>query len=169
MCDRIGRKYTMMLGFCGNVIFGLIIGCAYDKVTKIVPLFIVFYGLMNSLSNMGPGDMTIVAASESFPTAVRGTCYGLAAAIGKVGAVVGTECFTPIRDNLGKKWTFIIAAICGIAGILVAWISVPHLKEDDLMENDIKFNKFLAEHGWHGEKGIVSTTVPDEEKQKADK
>ncbi|GMG38375.1 unnamed protein product [Ambrosiozyma monospora] len=158
-----------MLGFGGYLVFGLIIGCAYDKITKIVPLFIVFYGLMNSLSNMGPGDMLGVTASESFPTAVRGTCYGFAAAIGKVGAVVGTQSFTPIRDHLGKKWTFIIAAICGIAGILVAWIAVPHLKEDDLMENDIKFNKFLAEHGWHGETGVVNTTVPDEEKHEVEK
>lgn len=33
----------------------------------------------------------------------RGTCYGLSAAIGKAGAAIGTQAFTPIQLNLGKK------------------------------------------------------------------
>ena len=31
----------MMLGFSGYLVFGLIIGCAYEKISKIVPLFII--------------------------------------------------------------------------------------------------------------------------------
>lgn len=154
LCDRIGRKYTLMFGFSGYLIFGLIIGCAYDKISKIVPLFIVFYGLMNSLSNAGPGDMLGVTSSESFPTAVRGTLYGLSAAIGKVGAVAGTESFQPIRDHLGARYTFIIAAVCGIVGILFTWVCIPHCREDDLMELDIKFHNYLVEHGWEGKMGF---------------
>jgi MFS family permease len=42
LCDRIGRKNTMMLGFSGYLVFGLIIGCAYDQITQIIPLFVVF-------------------------------------------------------------------------------------------------------------------------------
>lgn len=34
---------------------------------------------------------------------IRGTCYGISAAIGKTGAAVGTQAFTPIQNNLGKK------------------------------------------------------------------
>ncbi|GMM37458.1 Git1 protein [Saccharomycopsis crataegensis] len=168
LIDVIGRKYTLMLGFMGYLIFGLIIGCAYEKISKIVPLFIVFYGLMNSLSNMGPGDNLGVVASESFPTAVRGTCYGFAAAIGKVGAVVGTQTFQPIRDKLGARWTFIIAALCGVSGVIVAALFVPHLKEDDLLENDIKFNNYLIEQGWHGHLGSdeSESTVNEDELSK---
>lgn len=115
LCNRIGRKNTMMLGFSGYLVFGLIIGCAYDQISKIVPLFVVFYGLMQSSGNLGPGDMLGLLSSESYATAVRGTCYGISAALGKTGAAVGTEAFTPIQNNLGKRWTFIIAAICGKA------------------------------------------------------
>lgn len=154
LCDKIGRKYTLMFGFSGYLIFGLIIGCAYEQISKIVPLFIVFYGLMNSLSNAGPGDMLGVTSSESFPTAVRGTLYGLSAAIGKVGAVAGTQSFQPIRDHLGPRYTFIIAACCGVVGILFAWVCIPHSKENDLMELDIKFHNYLVEHGWEGKMGF---------------
>jgi MFS family permease len=38
LCNRFGRKETMMLGFSGYLVFGLIIGCSYDKITKIIPL-----------------------------------------------------------------------------------------------------------------------------------
>ncbi|QLL33551.1 hypothetical protein HG536_0E04620 [Torulaspora globosa] len=154
LCDRIGRKYTLIFGFCGYLVFGLIIGCAYEQLSKIVPLFIVFYGIMNSLGNAGPGDMMGVTSSESFPTAVRGTLYGLSAAIGKVGAVAGTQSFQSIRNKLGPRYTFIIAACCGIAGILFAWIFIPHSREEDLMELDIKFYNYLVEHGWQGTMGF---------------
>ncbi|EGW32861.1 uncharacterized protein SPAPADRAFT_65885 [Spathaspora passalidarum NRRL Y-27907] len=152
--DVIGRKYTIMIGFSGYIIFGLIVGCAYEKIKGITALFIVFYGLMMSMGNLGPGNGMGLISSESFATPIRGTAYGLSAAIGKVGAVVGTKTFTPIQTNLGQKWTFIIAAICGLAGVLVTFIFVPHLREDDLLEQDIKFKNYLIDNGWEGKFGI---------------
>lgn len=153
LCDKLGRKNTMMLGFSGYLIFGLIIGCAYDKITKIVPLFVVFYGLMTSFGNLGPGNMLGLLSSESYATAVRGTCYGISAAIGKTGAAVGTEAFTPIQNNLGKKWTFIVAAICGVAGILVTFFFVKDVRGDDLSNEDEGFRAYLIANGWVGEMG----------------
>lgn len=135
------------------MVFGLIIGLAYDKITKIVPLFVVFYGLMLSSGNLGPGDMLGLVSSESYATAVRGTCYGISAALGKTGAAVGTEVFTPIQTNLGKKWTFIIAAICGVAGILVTYFFVPDISGKDLANEDERFRAYLVAHGWDGEMG----------------
>jgi len=38
-------------------------------------------------------------ASKTSPTAVRGQFYGAAAAIGKVGAFVGTWVFPPMIDG----------------------------------------------------------------------
>lgn len=153
LCDRFGRKNTMMLGFSGYLVFGLIIGCAYDRITKIVPLFVIFYGLMLSSGNLGPGDMLGLMSSESYATAVRGTCYGISAALGKTGAAVGTEVFTPIQTNLGKKWTFIIAAICGVVGVLVTFFFIPNLTGEDLAIEDEKFRAYLVAHGWDGEMG----------------
>jgi MFS family permease len=153
LCDRIGRKQTMMLGFSGYLVFGLIIGCAYDKITKIIPLFVIFYGLMQSSGNLGPGDMLGLLSSESYATAIRGTCYGISAAFGKAGAAVGTQVFTPIEDNLGKRWTFIIAAICGVAGIVVTFFFVPNGTGEDLKQADEKFRAYLVANGWDGEMG----------------
>lgn len=168
LCDRIGRRKTLMLGFSGYIVFGLIIGLSYDKIKNIVPLFIVFYGLMMSSGNLGPGDMMGLTSSESFATPIRGTFYGLSAAIGKVGAVVGTKTFTPIEDNLGKKWTFIIAAICGLSGVLVAYFFIPKLNDEDLLIQDIEFKNYLIDNGWRGSFGteedvIAVVSTSDEE------
>ncbi|KAF7959428.1 hypothetical protein EAE96_001046 [Botrytis aclada] len=163
LCDRIGRKNTMMIGFFGYLLFGLIIGLSYHKITKIVPLFVVFYGLMQSSGNLGPGDMLGLISSETYATSVRGTCYGLSAALGKVGAAVGTQAFTPIQTNLGKQWTFIIAAICGVAGIAVTYFFVEDITGEDLSIRDDNFRKFLVDHGWNGEMGEADLKASAEE------
>lgn len=159
LCDRIGRRNTLAIGFSGYIVFGLIIGCSFEKIKKIVPLFIIFYGLMMSLGNLGPGDMMGLVSSESFATPVRGTFYGFLAAIGKVGAVVGTKSFTPIEIHLGQRWTFIIAAICGVLGVAVALLFIPQLKEEDLLEEDIRFKNYLLENGWRGTFGAEDEKI----------
>jgi len=153
LCNPLGRRNTMMLGFSGYLTFGLIIGLAYERITNIIPLFVVFYGLMQSFGNLGPGDMLGLVSAESYATPIRGTCYGLSAAIGKTGAAIGTQAFTPIQQHLGKKWTFIIAAICGVTGILVTYFFIPDMTGVDLADEDAKFMQYLADNGWSGDIG----------------
>jgi len=150
LCNPLGRRNTMILGFSGYLLFGLIIGLAYEKITKITPLFVIFYGLMQSSGNLGPGDMLGLVSAESYATPIRGTCYGLSAAVGKAGAAIGTQAFTPIQNNLGKRWTFIIAAICGVSGILITYFFVPDLTGVDLAEEDAHFMEYLKRNGWEG-------------------
>lgn len=58
------------------------------------------YGIFLSLGELGPGNCTIVLASKTSATAVRGQYYGVAAAVGKIGAFVGTWVFPPIIDGV---------------------------------------------------------------------
>jgi MFS family permease len=143
----------MMLGFSGYLVFGLIIGLSYNKITKIAPLFVVFYGLIQSSGNLGPGDMLGLISSETYATSVGGTCYGISAAVGKAGAAIGTQAFPPIQLHLGKRWTFIVAAIVGVVGVLVTYFFVENLTGEDLAERDKKFRTYLVANGWDGEMG----------------
>lgn len=153
LCDILGRRNTLIVGFSGYIVFGLIIGIAFDKISKITALFIIFYGIMCSFGNLGPGNQMGLVLTESFATPIRGTAYGISAAVGKIGAIVGTKTFTPIQIHLGKGWTFIIAAICGLLGVLVAFFFIPQLKEDDLLQEDIRFKNYLLSKGWNGHFG----------------
>jgi MFS family permease len=143
----------MMLGFSGYLVFGLIIGLSYQKITKIVPLFVIFYGLMQSSGDLGPGDMLGLISSETYATSVRSTCYRISAAIGKTGAAIGTQAFAPIQTHWGNRWTFIIAAIVGVVGVLVTYFFVEDLTGEDLGERDKRFKAYLVENGWTGEIG----------------
>ncbi|KAN0135740.1 MFS Git1p-like glycerophosphoinositol permease [Lactarius tabidus] len=116
--------------------------------------------------NTGPGDMILLVSAESYPTPIRcvsfelnerkalidysGTCYGISAAIGKTGAVIGIQVFTPIQKHLGTKWTFIIAAICGILGALLTYLFVPDMTGVDLVDEDASFVEYLERNGWEG-------------------
>ena len=130
---------------------------------------------MQSSGNLGPGDMLGLISSESYATAVRGTCYGISAALGKTGAAIGTEVFTPIQNHLGKRWTFIIAAICGVVGILVTYFFVPNLKGEDLAFEDERFRAYLVANGWMGEMGeddlraLAKMGIPEPIAQRAQK
>ena len=99
-----------------------------------------------------------MTSSESYATAVRGTCYGLSAAIGKAGAVVGNSSFLPIRDNFGPKWTFVASAIVGVLGILVTYFFVRNDLDGDLSQEDAKFEAYLKANGYTGNIGLAPPT-----------
>ena len=126
------------------------LGCAYQQISGILPLFVIFYGIMLSFGNFGPGNLVGIISTESYATAIRGTCYGFSAALGKTGAAVGTQVFQPLENHLGVRWTFVIAAIVGVVGILVTWIFVPNLDGSDLAKEDEKFRAYLVRNNWHG-------------------
>jgi hypothetical protein len=51
------------------------------------------------------------------------------------------------------RWTFIIAAICGVTGILVTYFFVPVMTGVDLAEEDARFMEYLERNGWEGTVG----------------
>lgn len=153
LVNSIGRRWTGILGFGGYLLVGLIVGCSYAEITKVIPAFVVMYGLMQSLGHMGPGATLGLVSTESYPTAIRGVCYAISAAFGKAGAAVGTEAFTPIEENLGQRWTFFIAAIVGAIGMLFYWFLIEDMTQADLLAQDKEFELYLRENGWDGQIG----------------
>lgn len=149
----LGARIQMILGFCGYIIIGLITGLLWFHVIKSPALFVVLYGLLASFGNFGPGSCLGLVSSESYPTALRGTAYGLSAAIGKVGAVVGTEVFKPVQNSIGTRYVFIIAAGIGAVGVIVTAVFVPDTTKFDLAAEDEEWRQYLLSNGWDGYMG----------------
>ncbi|KAJ5351022.1 hypothetical protein N7541_008749 [Penicillium brevicompactum] len=152
LMDRIGRKQTMTLGFILWAVWGFILGGALQPIQQVFPLFIVMYGVFQALGEMGPGVSTFLCASESFPTPLRGHFLGLAAAVGKAGASIGTEVFTPIQDSFdstvqGQQAVFLIGAAFTVVGGVIAWFLIPDMSRE-LESEDAKFKTYLAENGY---------------------
>ena len=72
----------------------------------------------------------------------------MSAAFAKVGAVIGTQAFTPIQAHLGKRWTFIVAACCGLLGIVLTYTCVPDKTKDKLEKEDELWRLYLVDHGY---------------------
>ncbi|OOF99911.1 hypothetical protein ASPCADRAFT_402571 [Aspergillus carbonarius ITEM 5010] len=150
LMDKIGRKQNMTLGFVLWGVWGFILGGALRPIQTVFPLFVVMYGIFNALGEMGPGVSTFLCAAESFPTPLRGHFLGLAAAVGKAGASIGTEVFTPIQNSFsstekGQQAVFLIGSAFTIVGALIAWFLIPDMSRE-LETEDAKFKAYLEEN-----------------------
>lgn len=103
----------------------------------------------------GPGDNIGLIASKSCATAVRGQYYGIAAAIGKIGAFVGDQVLAILYNHYvdtdkvkaGQYPFFVSSALC-ILSAFIAFFLLPHIGQDTIDEEDRKFRAYLAEHGY---------------------
>lgn len=155
--DFLGPKVTMISGLVAQAIIGFFMSGFYTQLTKSHHIggFAVLYGIFLSFGELGPGNCLGLLASKSWPTGVRGQTYGLAAAIGKIGAFVGTWIFPPIindfggassvRGNTGPFW---IGSGFAILSALIVLVGVRPLTHDGMMEEDEKFREYLEQHGY---------------------
>lgn len=74
--------------------------------------------------------------------------------MGKAGAAIGTQVFTPIQDSFhdekkGVQGVFLIGAAFAMTGAVITWFLVPDM-ERELESEDAKFRRYLEENGYHG-------------------
>ncbi|KAI9320478.1 major facilitator superfamily domain-containing protein [Dichotomocladium elegans] len=148
--DRIGRRKTLALGLSLQAIVGFIIGGTYYPLSaNCFPMFVIMYGIFMALGEFGPGDCMGLNAMELYPTAVRGTGYGISAAIGKVGATVGTLAFAPMQEAMGGvRGPFLIGSAITFAAGLAAFFFLPEAGPDYLTEQDAEFREYLKANGY---------------------
>ncbi len=129
--DRIGRKPIQYLGFLVMAIAYAII--ALPSVTKIVPLFIIIYGLSYLFINFGPNATTFLIPSEIYPTAIRAKGHGISAAIGKCGAFVGAFTLPLVLHTQGMSFVMSMMALVSLLG-LITTMFIPEMKHVSLDE-----------------------------------
>ncbi|KAI8100186.1 major facilitator superfamily domain-containing protein [Halteromyces radiatus] len=149
LVDKIGRRKTLTLGLISLGIVGMVIGGAFEPLSKnCFPLFVILYGVFLALAEMGPGNTMGLIAMESFPVAVRGTGYGIAAAMGKVGATVGTVAFAPMKEQLGVRGPFLVGSGIAIFTGIVAWFAFQDIGTGGLEQEDAEFREYLQDNGY---------------------
>jgi len=177
--DYLGPKYCMITGLLCQAVIGFIMSGAYVKLTSHIAAFAVVYGIFLSLGELGPGNCLGLLASKTAPTAVRGQFYGTAAAIGKIGAFVGTWAFPPMinafggatttRGNTGPFW---VGSGLAIFSALVTFFFIRPLSHDGMAAEDEKFREYLEANGFDtslmgtGETTIVADDGFEDEKEK---
>lgn len=155
----------MATGFAVQAMLGFILGGALGSIEKILPLFIILYGIFLTLGEVGPGATIVITSSESFPTSIRGQCLGLIAAFGKAGAAVGTAVFKPILASYGdsvykgNQAVFLIGSGFAVAGALTSWFIIPDIS-NRLENEDDAWKAYLKENGYEIEWGDEQSKNP---------
>ena len=172
LVDAFGSKTTMIAGLLAQAVIGFIMSGLYAKLTEHIAAFAVIYGVFLSLGELGPGNNLGLLAAKTGPTAVRGQYYGFAAAVGKVGAFVGTWAFPPIIDafggadtNRGNTGPFWIGSGLAILSAAVTFFFVKPLTPSGMAQEDADFRVYLEANGYDTSKmGLhseASTFVDD--------
>ncbi|MFW5693247.1 MAG: MFS transporter, partial [Thermoguttaceae bacterium] len=122
LVDRVGRIRLQTLGFLGCAA-GLAIAALSTQVAGSLQLVLVFAGFMlfNFMTNLGPNATTYLLAGEVFPTAIRGRGAGLAASIGKVGAVLTAFLFPILLKDLGTASLLSILVGTSLLGAYITY------------------------------------------------
>lgn len=75
-------------------------------------------------------------SSESYATPLRGHLLGLSAAVGKAGAAIGTQVFTPMQNAIGgddelkgQQGVFLVGAAFSLVGGLICYFCVPNVSQ----------------------------------------
>lgn len=88
--DWIGPKYALVAALTAQAVVGFIMSGLYRYLNTAAHVagFVVVYGIFLALGEIGPGDNIGLLASKTCATSIRGQYYGIAAAMGKIGAFV---------------------------------------------------------------------------------
>jgi MFS family permease len=156
LSDWIGPRYALASGAAAQAVVGFIMSGLYPQLAKPenVAGFCVVYGIFLSLGEVGPGDNIGLVASKTCATGVRGQYYAIAAAMGKIGAFVGTYVFPYIEAaggssvNATAQYPFYVSSAGCVLMTLIVLFCLPHIGQDTITTEDIRFREYLDSQGW---------------------
>lgn len=103
---------------------------------------------------MGPGDNIGLVASKTCATGIRGQYYAIAAACGKIGALVGSYVFPIIADagggsktTHGAQYPFYVASSLCFFSAAIVWL-LPKINQDTIERNDEEFREYLVKNNF---------------------
>jgi putative MFS transporter len=123
LADVVGRIWLQVLGFIGCAA-GLFIASMATNFASGTQTTVIFIGFMlfNFMTNIGPNAQTYLLAGEVFPTEIRGTGAGFAAAVGKIGAVSTAFLFPILLAGIGTSALLYILVGTSLLGAVVTWV-----------------------------------------------
>ncbi len=131
LCWRLPRRALVIWSFVVMTAFMLVMA-AYQSVPSWFTLiaFVVFMLTINGASNL-----EFVYPAELFPTEVRSSAVGFAAATARIGSVVSAFLLPSLLTSVGAAWTLtILAGVCA-CGAVVSALWAPETRGLSLLES----------------------------------
>ncbi|KAB5583079.1 major facilitator superfamily domain-containing protein [Coniochaeta sp. 2T2.1] len=154
--DWLGPRYALALGVTLQAVVGFIMAGDYAQLSKpgMVAAFAVVYGIFLALGELGPGNNIGLIAAKTCATGVRGRYYGIAAAVGKIGAFFGTWVFPYIvaaggeSEKLQAQYPFYVSSSLCVLSAALALFCLPHIGQDTITYEDARFRAYLERNGY---------------------
>ncbi|KAK2008066.1 major facilitator superfamily transporter [Colletotrichum eremochloae] len=154
--DWLGPRYALALGVFLQAVVGFIMAGDYFNLSQpgMVGGFVVVYGVFLALGEFGPGNNIGLLAAKTCATGIRGKYYGVAAAIGKIGAFVGTWVFPYIQAAAGDdavasaQYPFWVSSSLCVLSAALAIFCLPHIGQDTIAIEDARYRAYLEANGY---------------------
>ncbi|KAI9206029.1 major facilitator superfamily domain-containing protein [Polychytrium aggregatum] len=117
LIDRTGRLTLQGFGFAVITVSLLILALFWETIATRTVGFCVLYGLASFFFQCGPNATTFILPAELFPTPFRARAYGIAAAMGKLGAIIGVQIFSPIFASNLDVCLYCFAGVMALGGM----------------------------------------------------
>jgi hypothetical protein len=149
------KKYGMLklstIGFYLMAIGMFILsGSVYALNTPFyIPLIFAGFTIFYLAVNAGPNPMTFMIPARVYPTNLRATGHGFAAAFAKAGATVGIVLLPWIQQKIGiTGMTLLMAIVCVLGAIITQFFAYLIVKDKQIYKYkkiiaDLKGNKFV--------------------------
>ncbi|MFM8975321.1 MAG: MFS transporter, partial [Vulcanococcus sp.] len=121
LADRWGRIPLQITGFIGCAAGLALAGLALGPMAPSLPLLALGLALFQFMTNLGPNAQTYLLAGELFPTALRGRGAGLAAAVGKLGAIAAALAMPVLLQRWGPGPLLPLLAVTSLLGAALTW------------------------------------------------
>lgn len=133
----IGRKRLQMVSF---IIVAIIFFIARGVIDTASPqALLALYIISGFFQQFGPNVTTYVMAAETYPAEFRGTCHGISAFLGKVGALLSGVVFS----HIDTKTIFLSCGIVSIVGAATTFLFSVDVTHVPLSEHDAQLELLL--------------------------
>ncbi len=121
LVERWGRRPLCIAGFASGVIAFAFL--PFADAVGIVAGFLIY-----AIGIGAASGLEIVYPNELFPTHVRGTATGFAAAISRVGAFAGTFALPVALAKFGTTPVMVTACVLSLIGLIISLLWAPETK-----------------------------------------
>ncbi len=110
--EKVGRKFLATMGFALLAIIDL--GLAVASHSRIFSVLLILFSLFQLVVWIGPAGLVGVVAPEVFPTDIRSFGTGMAASLGRLGAITGILLFPLMLKFGGLQFAMLIFCLDAI-------------------------------------------------------
>jgi putative MFS transporter len=130
LVERWGRKPTLVTYLLGTAVAALLFGTAGTGIVAFIALALL------SFFNLGAWGVVYTYSPELYPTAIRATGAGVAAAVGRIGGIIGPF-LTPVIvaiPQIGQTGVFVMFVMLLVITALSVWLLAEETKGRSLEE-----------------------------------